>query len=148
MKPIFVRRARLEDRDLVVKWMVETPHNEADASVFGYKSTTFRCAYSQDKIIAFMPLQRPLMLESLAKNPEATPIEMAAALRSLIQDVLRSAEEEGAGELYFLGSEASLPEFAKKHGFEEVPFKVFRIRVKDFEPKCQPQKNEEPNTKV
>lgn len=147
MLPVFVRAARPTDRDLFIKWITETPHNEADPNVVGYRSTTFRCAYNPDKIVGYLPLNRPIHLESLAWNPEATGTERAAAIRSLVQDAVRSAEEEGVGEIYFAASEDSLPRFAEKYGFEKLPFSVYRIRVKDFEPKCQPLQNADQSIK-
>jgi N-acetylglutamate synthase-like GNAT family acetyltransferase len=134
MLPVFVRAARKEDREKFAEWAAKTPKNELDLDVVGYKSTSFRCAYNRDKIICFLPVQRALHMESLARNPDASDTEVAAALLALLQDTMRSAEEEGVGEIYFMGTEETVPKLAARRGFEELPYRIFRLKLKNSEP--------------
>ncbi len=133
MKPVFVRPARPSDFETFAKWLANTPGNAADPAVLGYRNTSFKCAFTSEKIIAFLPIQRPLHMESLARNPEASEREVAAALKALVQDTLMDAYREGSGEIMFVASEETIPQFAERYGFEKLPYTVYRLRLKSVE---------------
>jgi hypothetical protein len=133
MLPVFVRPARLSDRLLFCKWALTTKNNAIDPKVLTYKNTSIRVACNKNGPIVFMPVQRPLHMESLCVNPKASSGEVAVALRALFQDVILSAMQEGSGEIFFAASESTIPELAKKAGFEELPWKVYRIKISDLE---------------
>ena len=114
-------------------WATENKANEFDPQVALFSSSTTWCAYDKDGPVAFQTIQRPLMLESLAPRPGAARLQIASALRELTQNAITQASLSGAGEIYFLGSSEETNEFATNNIFEEVPMKIFRVKLKDLE---------------
>lgn len=131
-KPIFVRGAKPEETQLFFDWAKENARGEFDPEVARFKSSITWCAYDKDGPLAFQTVQRPLMLESLAPRPGATNLQIASALRELTQNAVSQASIIGAGEIYFLGSSDDTNKFATNNIFEEVPMKVFRLKLKDL----------------
>lgn len=130
---VFVRPARPNDREQFVNWTLSTKDNLFDSGVVTYPSTYVRCAFNKSGPIAFIPIQRPLMMEALAINPDADKIDVAAALKELTQDTVTHAYQLGAGEVYFLCSEPTTEAFAERNGFERLPYSVFRMKLSDLE---------------
>jgi hypothetical protein len=54
------------------------------------------------------------------------------ALKELTQNCVTQAHITGAGEILFLGSEQGTNEMAANHLFEELPYKVYRLKIKDL----------------
>ncbi len=129
---LFCRPARPEDSELFFKWSLETPNNGFDPEVAKYPSTVTWCVYDQQGPLAFMPVQRPLVMESVASRPGAEKIDIAMALKEFTQNCVTQAHITGAGEILFLGSEEGTNEMAANHLFEEAPYKVYRLKVKDL----------------
>src|ERR1035441_723698 len=105
MKRTYVRPVRNDEGQLYFSWAKENPVNEFDPAVALFPSSTTWCAYDSDGPVAYQTLQRPIMLESLAPRPGATKIEIASALKELTQNAITVAHSQGAGEIYFLGSD-------------------------------------------
>lgn len=80
-----------------------------------------------------MPMQCPLVMDSLASRPGASKSEIASALKELTQEFVTQAHIRGSGEILFLGSEEGTDRLATNQLFEELPYKVYRLRVKDLE---------------
>src|SRR5271157_4865392 len=133
MRHIFVRSAQPSDAEKFTEWSKNTPNNLFDQDVARYPTTTTRCAFDNAGPIVFVPVQRPLMLDALAINPKADPLSVALALKELTQDAVSSAYDEGRGEIYFFCHDDSTIEFAKKHAYEEMKVKVFRIKTNALE---------------
>ena len=76
MSTVFVRSLQKRDIPTFVSYLTQTARNLVDAAVFRYPLLKTLVAHKQDKIIAFMPAQTCLMLESLAINPDASKIEV------------------------------------------------------------------------
>lgn len=129
MKKIHVRSAQPDDCAQFVSWELRTKGNQIDPKVLTYPSTSVRVAYDNDGPIIFLPIQRPLLLESLGVRPSTGTRKVAAALSTLLHDAVEGARLEGRGELYFIGTEPTLPKIAQDHGFEELPWKIYRMRV-------------------
>lgn len=132
-KHVFVRPARPADKDKFVEWTLGTKNNLFDAGVLTYPNSYTRCAFNQNGPIAFIPVQRPLMLEWLAINPEADKLEVAIALRELVQDAVSQAYQQGSGEIYFLCNEPTTEKLAAANGFEKIPVSVYRMKLSDLE---------------
>lgn len=132
---VFVRPARIEDKELFVNWTIGTKYNLFDSKVITYPSTYIRCAFNKKGPIIFLPVQRPLMMEALAINPDADKIDVAVALKELTQDTVSQAYANGSGEIYFLCQEESTEKFAEHNGFERLPYSVFRMKLSDLERK-------------
>lgn len=132
-KPIFVRPARAEDNEIFLEWSRNTPSNGFDTEVARYKSTITWCAYDKFGPLAFMPVQVPLMMESIASRPGASKLEIAQALKELIQQCITQAHIQGAGEILFFGSENGTNALAENQIFEKLDYTVYRLKVKDLE---------------
>lgn len=134
MNNVFVRLAQAKDGETFASWVLQTPGNAFDPGVMQYPSTTTRVAYDRTGPLVFQIIQRPLHMDSIAVRPGAEPHQVAMALRALLQDVVASAHAEGRGEIFFLGSEATVPTIVQNQKlFEELPYRVYRLKVKDLE---------------
>ena len=133
MKHIFVRPAKAGEGEKVVKWSLSTPNNLFDPDVVTYPSTYTYCAFEGDNPLLYAAVQQPQMIEALAINPDADKIHVATALKELTQAVVTKAFEKGSGEIYFLCADDSTSKFARDQLFEEMPWKVYRLKLKDLE---------------
>jgi len=113
--------------------MVGTKDNLADSKVLLYRNTMTWCAYDQNGPIVFVPVQKPAMMEALAINPDADPVDVAIALKELTQTIVTQCHIEGTGEVYFLCKEESTQRFAEKQLFEKLPWNTYRVRLSDLE---------------
>lgn len=134
---VFVRPARQSEAAQFLEWSSQTP--EFDPAPASYPSTITWAAYTKGKVISYMPIQTPfvleesLMLESVGVNPDATLLEKATALAQLTENAITQAHSRGIGEIYFLGSDDATEHFAKHRVFEELPYKIYRLRIRDTE---------------
>ncbi len=129
---IYVRPAKQEEAGIFLEWAKTQP--EWDAYIGIHPGTMTLCAYNKEKIVAFLPVQQPFMYETFAPNPEATDLELAAAMKELTQFLISQAHLKNVAEIYFLGSDEGTDEFATNQIFEKLPFTVYRVRVSDLEP--------------
>lgn len=132
MNQIYVRPIDPSEADIFIGWAKENPKNEFDPAVALFPSSTTWCAYDKTGPLAYQTLQTPIMLESLAPRPGLSPIQISFLLKELTKNAITQAHCRGAGEIYFLGSDDSTNEFAAHHIFEEVPMKVYRLRLADL----------------
>jgi len=142
MKHFFVRPARPTDADKFLKYSLETPGNLFDPGVPQYQNTFIRCVFDSAGPVLFAPIQRPLVIDALAFRSESEPglpalsdIDRAVAMKELVQDVISQAYIQGSGEVMFVCKDKDTAEFAKRQLFEELPYRLFRIRLKDLESK-------------
>jgi len=132
-KRIYVRGAYPHETQMFFDWSVEnTDKGKFDPEVARFKSSITWCAYDEDGPLVFQTIQRPLMLESLAPRPGATKEQIASAMKELTQNAVTQAHVMDSGELYFLGTDEETNEFAKNKIFEELPYRVFRCKLKDL----------------
>lgn len=130
---IYVRTARENEAQLFFEWAKENEERgKFDPDVARYPSSTTWCAYDKDGPLVFQTLQRPIMLESLAPRPGATKSQIALAMKELTQNAITQSHLAGIGEIYFLGSDKDTDSLATNQIFEELPFKVYRVRIKDL----------------
>jgi hypothetical protein len=122
-----------KDGQMFLDWAAENPVNEFDPEVAKFKSSYTWCAYDKDGPLAYQTIQRPLMLESLAHRPGATKQQTAIALRELTQNAITQSQLLGAGEIYYLGSDTPTNDMATSQVFEELPYKVYRLKIKELE---------------
>lgn len=131
---IFVRPAGSKDMDLFVRWTIENrARNGADPDVVGYPTTFVLCAYDGEGPLVYMPVQQPLMLDSLAIRPKTDPTTVASAIRDLFKAAVMQAHLKGSGEVYFISDEPSIQEFAQNHVFEKLPVNIYRVKLADLE---------------
>jgi len=133
MNHVFVRPLKAEDAEHFTDWAFHTKNNLLDPAALLYPTSFTVCAFKQSGPILYAPVQTPLMMESLAINPESTELEKAAALKSVAQFLVSQAYLKGVGEIYMFIGDESTAEFAKRQMFEEVPFRLFRLKLSDLE---------------
>lgn len=136
MKQIFVRPAREADLKKLMSWTGQNP--AWDQTLYNYPSTLTWCAFNSSGVIAFVPVQQPLMLEALLFHPLSTPTQRAMAMKEFTCTAVSQSYQRGSGEIYFLCPEKSLEEkttceFAQHWGYERVDMPVYRIRLTDLE---------------
>jgi len=117
---IKVEPMALADAPEMADWMAKLAHrNNLDADVLGYRATTVMKA-SNGKALVYVPVQTVYMWESLALNPEASPLEIASALRALFTVVEYEGRKAGHGEQYFLCADEETCKFAEHQGLEKI----------------------------
>jgi hypothetical protein len=127
--PVMVRLAD-PDIEPVIDWcQANSERNAFDRDVLTYPATKVMAACNNGDVYAYMPVQGVAMLESVGPNPEATPLQISSALVEMVQGACLMAYANGMREAYFLSSDELTAEGAKKMGFEELPYKVFRKRL-------------------
>ena len=138
---IYVRPAQAHEGQLVFDWGMENTNGNFDPEVARFKSSITWCAYDKDGPLVFQTIQRPLMLESLAPRPGATKQQIALAMKELTHNAICQAHIMDAGEVYYLGSDEDTDKFSTNRIFEELPYKVFRVKIADLlkrDTECQP----------
>jgi hypothetical protein len=130
---VFVRLAKEVDGQLYLPWAAENADkNGFDPEVPFFSSSRTWCAFDKDGPLAYQTIQRPVMLESVAPRPGATKEQIAVALKELTQNAVTHAFSEGAGEIYYLGTDADTDAMATNQVFEKLPNSVYRLKLKDL----------------
>lgn len=129
MKQLKLRVTTAEDAEQIVEWLKLNPLNEFESVILKYPTLRVIASYAQDGVICYLPTQKVLVLESLAVNPEATELEKAQALRDLTKASELLASSEGIREIWFLDGAGGVGEMARSHGFEELPYRVYRLKL-------------------
>lgn len=121
-----------KDKEPVAAWCeANSSRNEFDDEVLNYPTTKILSATNGNgRVLAYMPVQFAAMLESIGPNPEATPMEVAAGIVEMVKGAAMLAYSYGCRELYFLATDDATAEGSKKLGFEELPYRIFRKRLK------------------
>lgn len=130
MTQLKLRFGNPEDAAQIVNWLNANPNNEFNPEVLKYPTLRIFTAYSESGNEAHLPFQRVLMLESYAPRPGMPLAVSAQALRDFTKAAELIASSEGIREIYFLDGAAGVSELALANGYEEVPFKVYRMRLK------------------
>jgi len=133
-------RSTPEDGKEMVEWMTLN-RAQNNASVTSLKG----CTFFKIAGILYLPVKVVLMLESVAPNPLVRGKRRLLAFRRAMDD-LRKLHPHA--EIIFLSKgSGALDEAAKYYGFEELPYKVYRIRpgsesraAQDFAEERGPQK--------
>jgi N-acetylglutamate synthase-like GNAT family acetyltransferase len=135
---IWVRPVRQDDLETLVKWLHETPNNLFDRDVLRYPETTVLCAHDA-KPVMYLPVQVAAVLESIAHKPDATPLEMAEALKETLKVITYLCKQRGIHEIYFLCKDEDVVKLATRHGFEEMPWKTLRLKLDKLEEPDEPR---------
>ena len=129
MKQLKLRPATPEDSKELVQWLNSNPLNEFESVILKYPTLRVIASYAPDRVICYLPTQKVLVLESLAVNPKASGLEKAQAVTDLTKAAELLASSEGIRELWFLDGAGGLGAVAEKHGFELLPYKVYRMKL-------------------
>ena len=116
-----LERSRPEDGEEYVQWMTAN-RAENNASIASLKGCTiFRIAG-----ILYLPVKVVLMLESVAPNPLVRGKRRLLAFRRAMDDLRKMHPH---AEIVFLTKgTGTLDKAAEFYGFDELPYKVFRLR--------------------
>ena len=134
-KPLFVRPIRETEARQFLDWSIANKDKSAfDPAVASYPSTLVPVAYDSDGPVAYMPIQRPFVLESLAPRPGLTDGQTASVLKEIFQFAVTKAHEQGAGEILFFATDDETVKFAERHKvFSYVPYRAYRVKISELE---------------
>ena len=123
-KEYILRFAAPEEKEEVKSRLRANPLNEfvADGHILDYPSTQVLVAQREEEK-HFLPVQKVLMLESISDSID--PV----AIRDLIKGSELVASANQIREIYFLDGAGGIDGLAKRRGFEELPYKVYRLKV-------------------
>lgn len=127
MEQLKLKLASPEEAKEIGDWLKLTP--EFDAGILKYPTFRIITSYGSKGNVSHLPSQQVLMLESVAARPEASDEEKAQALRDLVKASQLLASSFGLKEIYFLATDEIVSKMAQNHGFEELPWKVCRMRL-------------------
>ena len=134
---MMIRKAKPEDAQNILEWgLAQQEKNELDVNCLLYPSTEVLCA-ENGQAVAYLPVQLAAMLESVIVNPNVDRFYQNQALYYLVSRILEDAAKQGIREAYFLGTDEEISKLAEKVGFKELPWKVFRIRLRGPS-ECEP----------
>jgi hypothetical protein len=130
MKQLKLKFAEPQDSAQVVNWLNACDGNEFDPGILKYPTLRVFCAYSEEGNEAYIPFHRVLMLESFAPRPGLERSLTAQAMRDFLKGVELVASMEGVREIYFLNADERVGAMAAANGCEEIPYKVYRMKLK------------------
>lgn len=110
------------DRDKIDAALKANPLNEYCDKILDYPTLRVLKAYDGPEE-HYLPTQQVLMLESI--SPNVPP----HALRDLVKGATLLAASSGVKEVYFLDGAGGVGKFAEHHGFEELNYKVYRMKL-------------------
>jgi hypothetical protein len=137
-KTTFVRPIRQTEAKQFLEWSVaNAARNNFDPAVASYQSTIMPVAYDADGPVAYLPIQQPYVLESLAPRPGATDGQVAVALKEIFQFAVTMAHLKNVGEIMFFASDKATVDFATSRPkmFSPVPYQAYRVKIADLENK-------------
>jgi hypothetical protein len=135
MHTLQARQAKVTEFPQLVEWMhANRGANRYDPDIFTYRSVRTLAVDQDDEPILYLPYMLTITTESLAPKPGASKREIAIGLREAIHQVVRIAKKSGIDEIYFMASDQETVDFAKKHGYEELPFRPMRLKTKNLTP--------------
>ncbi len=126
---VFVRFADPKQEPVEDWCRNNSARNAFDPSVLSYASTKVLAGHNNGTTFAYMPVQGAAILESIGINPEAKPLDVATAVMEMTKAAILLAQGAGFGEAYFLASDNVTAEGAKRMGFVEMPYKVYRRKI-------------------
>ena len=137
MKPVFIRPMRAEETKQYLEWArANRERSEFDPAVGGFPSTLIPCVYDFDGPLGYMPVQHPYMLDAFAPRPGLSKLRSSQVLKEIVQWAVTTAHENGVGEILFFATDEDTVKFAERQQiFHEVPYKVYRVKVAELEPR-------------
>lgn len=130
---LFVRPAKPNEAEKMLEWGLKTPENHFDPDAVVYPTTYTLCVYDKDGPFIFMPVQQPQLIDAIAVKPGTDARKAALGLKALVESVVTQSHIKGSGEVLFLATKEETCEFASNQVFEELPYRVFRLKLKDLE---------------
>lgn len=130
MKQLKLRIARPEDVKEIGEWLSKTRNNFFDPDILAYPTFRAISSYNGEGNVAHLPSQQVLMLESVALNPQASPLDSGQAFRDLVKGQELLASSFDLREIYFISTDPAVTRVAEDHGFERIEFPVVRLKLR------------------
>lgn len=132
---VFVRPVRKTDAEQFASWHVKSP--SFDPNTVAFPTSYTLCAFKQRRVLAYMPVQEvPFLttqvLDSIVKNPDATDLELAEAMRELVKHCITIGYIKKTEDIYFIGDHPETNALASRI-FEKVEYPVYRLNLRDLE---------------
>jgi len=120
-----------------IKWSVANQGNAFDPEAGQYPDSFTLCAFDTKGPLALLTraaanVYRPMMAGILAVRPDSTNVEIASALKELIQACVTIGYMKGTGEMYFLGSNEDTTDSPRILCFEKLDMPIYRLRMSDL----------------
>ena len=128
MKQLKVRIAGPGDAKQLGDWLCATKGNLFDQAILGYPTLRVLASYAEE-VVAYLPTQKALFMESLAVNPQASLLDKGQAFRDLVKGSELLASSDGIRELYMLCEDENVIRVAEGHGFERIPYPLLRMKL-------------------
>lgn len=110
-----------KDAGKFIEWMVEQRRTtDFDKSVIGYPRTCMAVVKRQDDTRAMVPVHPVLMLESLARDPNATDSELVLALSSINDKMQEVMKDSGMAEAFFQTNNERFVYICERHGWKAI----------------------------
>lgn len=142
MRDYKVRMFSKEEGPQLVEWLhANRAKNHYDPAILGCGATRVMAVDRGEETLCYLPLQTVIMSDSLAPNPRKSVLEIARAMKEFVWQMVRMAKQAGIGEIYFLcdPKDTATLNLAKRHGYEELGFKVMRLKPGMERPKLPEQ---------
>ena len=114
----------------MVEWLRANPDNDFDPDILTYPTLQAFCAYTDEEPVAYIPTQNVKVLESTALKPGLSVQDAAQALRDFTKAAELVASSQNIRELYFLCRDQELINMATQHGYDLLPFRCLRMKLK------------------
>ena len=98
-----------------------------DDTFLNYPSTTILVA-EDGKDSVYMPVQTVYLMETMGIPPGTPDIAIAKAMKQFVSILVWESRKVGQGEILFFGNNQQTIDFACNNNFEEMPFKIYRLR--------------------
>lgn len=117
----------------MLAWLEQSlGHQLFDPDVLEHKASTVLAACTPGGgSVGFLPIQQPLMMESVALRPNLTQREQALVLSRFAEYTIEECVRRDAGEVYFLCHDPKTEHFAAKHHFKRVDLPLYRFNLRE-----------------
>ena len=131
MKKLTVRAAEPKDSETYAAWLAKDRDiNLVDPLVYNYPTCNTLAVEQDGEVAAMQSFHAVLMVEALAPKPGLTAKQTARATKKLFDTIEEIARISGIREVWFASEYPPMQRMVQRHGCQEVPYKVYRKRVK------------------
>lgn len=131
-KHIIVRPAQDGESEVMLEWLNLTlGHNCFDVDCLNHDSTFTLAAADTTGPLGFLPVQRPLMMESIALRPGLSESMQALVMTRMTEQVVAEAYRRHAAEVCFLSQNPATSRFAEDHLFGKVQYDFYRLNLRE-----------------
>lgn len=112
-----------EDVRVFSRWMWEQREKtNFDMATIGAPRACIIKASKGEKVLAYVPIQPVIFIESLCSSPDVTKDQLAMAFYKIQEQVKDLLRDSGHAEAYFVTTDAEFADFAEAHGWTKYLF--------------------------